>query len=62
MFDKDSRDAFRTIMDLDDDTWARGKGWTLWKSLIILSGIEQTNTFEAKHSLETVYQLLNDEI
>ena len=62
MFDKGSRDAFRTIMDLDDDTWARGKGWTLWKSLIILSGIEQTNTFEAKHSLETVYQLLNDEI
>ncbi len=62
MFDKDSRDAFRISMDLDDDTWARGKGWTLWKSLILLSGIDKTNTFEAKRSLETVYQLLNENV
>jgi len=62
MFDKDSRDAFRISMDLDDDTWARGKGWTLWKSLILLSGIDKTNTFEAKRSLDTVYQLLNENV
>ena len=62
MFDKDSRDAFRIRMDLDDDTWARGRGWTLWKSLILLSGIDKTNTFEGKRSLETVYQLLNDNV
>jgi len=62
MFDQDSRDAFRISMDLDDDTWARGRGWTLWKSLIILSGLDKTNTVEGKRSLETVYQILNDNI
>ena len=62
MFDKDRRDAFRIRMDLDDDTWARGRGWTLWKSLITLSGIDKTNTYEGKRSLETVYQLLNENV
>ncbi len=62
MFEKDSRDAFRISMELDDDTWARGRGWTLWKSLIVLSGIDKTNTFEGKRSLETVYQLLNENV
>ncbi len=62
MFDKDSRDAFRISMDLDDDTWARGKGWTLWKSLILLSGIDKTNAYEGKRSLETVHQLLNENV
>ena len=62
MFDQDSRDAFWISMDLDDDTWARGRGWTLWKSLIILSGLDKTNTVEGKRSLETVYQILNDNI
>ena len=62
MFDQDSRDAFRISMDLDDDTWARGRGWTLWKSLIILSGLDKTNTVEGKRSLETVYQLLNENV
>ena len=62
MFEGDSRDAFRISMDLDDDTWARGRGWTLWKSLILLSGIDKTNTLEGKQSLETVYQILNDNV
>jgi aminoglycoside phosphotransferase (APT) family kinase protein len=30
----DSRDAFRERLALDDGTWARGRGWALWKALI----------------------------
>ena len=29
-----SRHAFRETLALDDATWARGRGWALWKALI----------------------------
>jgi aminoglycoside phosphotransferase (APT) family kinase protein len=32
-----ARDAFREGLALDDDTWARGRGWALWKGLIMLT-------------------------
>ncbi|MBG6136210.1 aminoglycoside phosphotransferase family protein [Longispora fulva] len=30
-----SREAFRARVDVDPGTWARGRGWALWKALII---------------------------
>jgi len=62
MFDEKSRDTFRNGMDLDEMTWTRGKGWTLWKALIILSGISETNTVEGERSRQTVDRILNDHI
>jgi aminoglycoside phosphotransferase (APT) family kinase protein len=32
----DSREAFREGLPLDEPTWARGRGWALWKALITL--------------------------
>jgi aminoglycoside phosphotransferase (APT) family kinase protein len=29
-----SRAVFRAALDVDDDTWDRGRGWALWKALI----------------------------
>ena len=34
----ESRAAFRSTLAVDDATWARGRGWALWKSLITLAG------------------------
>lgn len=34
--DHPSRAIFRRAVDLDADTWARGRGWALWKALITL--------------------------
>ena len=62
MFDEESRDTFRSGVDLDEMTWARGKGWTLWKALIILSGISETNTVEGERSRQTLDRILNDHI
>jgi aminoglycoside phosphotransferase (APT) family kinase protein len=36
LFDGAAREAFRRAVDLDDDTWARARGWALWKALITL--------------------------
>jgi aminoglycoside phosphotransferase (APT) family kinase protein len=33
------RALFRDAAGLDDDTWARARAWTLWKALIMMSGI-----------------------
>jgi len=32
-----SRAVFREHLELDSSTWARGRGWTLWKALISLA-------------------------
>jgi aminoglycoside phosphotransferase (APT) family kinase protein len=34
----ESREAFRDTLAVDDATWARGRGWALWKALITLVG------------------------
>jgi aminoglycoside phosphotransferase (APT) family kinase protein len=36
LFSGASRDAFRAALTTDVGTWARGRGWALWKALITL--------------------------
>ncbi|ERK70145.1 hypothetical protein N136_03522, partial [Leifsonia aquatica ATCC 14665] len=36
MFDEPARTAFRDAVALDDATWARARGWALWKAAITL--------------------------
>lgn len=36
-FTDESREAFRRGLPLDDATWARGRGWALWKALLTLA-------------------------
>ncbi|HEY1828856.1 MAG TPA: aminoglycoside phosphotransferase family protein [Acidimicrobiales bacterium] len=36
LFSGPSRQAFRSRLELDEATWARGAGWALWKALITL--------------------------
>lgn len=33
LFTNESRDAFRKTLKLDEATWARARGWALWKAL-----------------------------
>lgn len=39
-FTGDSREAFRAAVPLDPATWARGRGWALWKAAIALARAE----------------------
>lgn len=36
MLGEEGRHIFRFALALDDATWARGRGWALWKALITL--------------------------
>jgi aminoglycoside phosphotransferase (APT) family kinase protein len=36
-FHAESRETFRSLVALDAGSWARGRGWALWKALIVLA-------------------------
>jgi aminoglycoside phosphotransferase (APT) family kinase protein len=44
LFHGDSRQAFRDRLAVDDETWARGRGWALWKALITLAEAPRTSS------------------
>lgn len=34
IFDKSSRNVFKEVLQIDEETWNRARGWALWKALI----------------------------
>ena len=60
LFRGESREIFRSSLGLDDATWARGRGWTLWKALITLAEHLDTNHSEAKESRRVIDEVLSD--
>jgi aminoglycoside phosphotransferase (APT) family kinase protein len=60
LLDGESRDAFRAALPLDRATWARGRGWTLWKGLITLARHLSTNPVEAGEARRVVDEVLAD--
>jgi aminoglycoside phosphotransferase (APT) family kinase protein len=55
-----SRRTFRDALSLDDETWALGRGWALWKALIVTAGLVKTTEVEAAHSRRTIDEVLAD--
>ena len=55
-----SRDRFRADLDVDSDTWARGRGWGLWKALITLVGHLERDSPDAAVSRRDIEQILAD--
>lgn len=60
LFEGKSREIFRATLDLDADTWARGRAWALWKALIVACGLTQTNAIEQEQSLRIIDNMLAD--
>ncbi len=57
-FSGESRAAFCDILSLDVDTWARAKGWALWKALITAAGFTHPNNFEAQRCWHIINEIL----
>jgi len=47
IFSGESREAFREALPLDRATWARGRGWALWKALITYGDHDPFKSAEA---------------
>lgn len=56
----EARPAFRDAVDVDDATWARGRGWALSIALIQLPYYEHTNPDLAVVARRTVAEVLAD--
>lgn len=61
MFKGESREAFRAALPLDKATWARGRGWTLWKALIVAAGMLGSNRLEIDRSERVIAEVLADD-
>jgi aminoglycoside phosphotransferase (APT) family kinase protein len=59
LFNGASRTAFRTALALDAATWARARGWALWKAAIVAAGAD-TRAAEAAHCWRTLGEVLAD--
>lgn len=55
-----SREAFRAALSLDQATWARARGWALWKALILVAGHADTTAPEAARSRQVIDDVLAD--
>jgi aminoglycoside phosphotransferase (APT) family kinase protein len=56
----ESRNAFRTTLTADAATWARGRGWALWKALTTLIDHSDTDTVQAEGARRVINEILND--
>jgi aminoglycoside phosphotransferase (APT) family kinase protein len=56
-----ARDRFRAERGVDDATWSRGRGWTLWKSLITLVGaLEEGDDAAAAARRDEIARIIDD--
>ena len=56
----EGREAFRAALPLDRETWARARGWALWKALITVAGHADTAAPEAARSRQIIDDVLAD--
>jgi aminoglycoside phosphotransferase (APT) family kinase protein len=56
----DTREAFRTAVSVDDDTWDRGRGWALSFALIALAGYLNTSSPLVDISRHAINEALAD--
>lgn len=55
-----SREVFRQQLGVSEAIWHRGRGWALWKAMIVLAQIIETNAIEAASAQYAVDQLISD--
>lgn len=62
VLDTESRAVFRRAVDLDEATWQRGRGWALWKALIVLDSERGRNEKMADWSRRTIREVFEDHL
>jgi aminoglycoside phosphotransferase (APT) family kinase protein len=54
------REVFRAELGVDDETWARGRGWALWTGLVALPYYKETNPALADNARYRIGEVLGD--
>lgn len=56
------RRSFRDATQLDQDTWARAKGWAIWKALILVTGIVSGPPHLVEDAQRVLSEVLEDHL
>jgi aminoglycoside phosphotransferase (APT) family kinase protein len=59
VFTRRGRETFRTALGVDDDTWARARGYALHQAALIIPYYAETNPDFVAHAERTVAQVLS---
>lgn len=59
-FSGESRTILRKMLPYEAGTWARGRGWVLWKALIVAAGIVGNNAVEGEKTWHIIEEVLAD--
>jgi aminoglycoside phosphotransferase (APT) family kinase protein len=62
LFTGESRKAFRAALAFDQATWQRGRGWALWKALIVLAAERGRDEYRAEWSRRTIREVFADHL
>jgi aminoglycoside phosphotransferase (APT) family kinase protein len=56
----ESRRVYRERLPLDEAGWARGRGWAIWKAMIVLIGALRDDPGDARATAHVIGQILAD--
>lgn len=59
-FDKETRKEFHSFLQTNEDVWIRGRGWGLWKALIVSAELTNTNVIEKANSWRVLKEIVGD--
>ncbi len=59
-FKNESRNIFKSHVNLDSDTWARARGWALWKALITLASLQDKTCPEAMRQKQIIDEIIKE--
>lgn len=57
----ESQTVFKSLVELDSQTWARARGWALWKALITLAPLEDKMGIEALRQKRIIGELIQEQ-
>ena len=60
MFEGPSRKAFRAALSHDSATWARARGWAIWKALIMMAGNLEDDPETAEENRRVIEEVIAD--
>jgi len=59
-FSGESREVFKQRLPVDRATWARGRGWALWKAMIVLVEALRDDPEDARATKKVITEVLSD--
>jgi len=56
----ESRQVFKELINLDEDAWARARGWALWKAMITVAAMQDKSSAQAQAQFAIINDILDE--